>query len=79
GGTPTTDVTPFGWAGEPEEAVRMVVACEKEAIDKLRAVIPHTGTEGRSEALEHLMEHLILRKQNQIDFLTRAVREATPN
>ena len=77
GGTPTTDVKPFGWTGEPEDAVRMVVACEKEAIDALRAVIPHTGTEGRSEALEHLMEHLILRKQNQIDFLNRAVREAT--
>jgi hypothetical protein len=55
----------------------MVVACEKEAIDALRAVIRHTGTEGRSEALEHLMEHLILRKQNQIDFLTRAAHEAT--
>jgi hypothetical protein len=42
-------------------------------------VIPHTGTEGRSEALEHLMEHLILRKQNQIDFLTRTAREAEPS
>ena len=77
GGTPTTYVTTFSWTGEPEEAVRMLVDCENEAIDALRAVIPHTGTEGRSEALEHLMEHLILRKQNQIDFLTRAVRQPT--
>ena len=75
GGTPTTYVTAFGWTGDPEEAVGMLLANEKEAIDGLRAVIPHTGTEGRSEALEHLMEHLILRKQNQIDFLTRTVRE----
>jgi bacterioferritin (cytochrome b1) len=71
GGTPTTYVTPFDWTGDPEAAVQGIVAAEQEAIDGLRAVIPHTGTEGRSEALEHLMEHLILRKQDQIDFLTR--------
>ncbi len=75
GGTPTTYVTPFEWTGDPEAAVGMVVAAESEAVDSLRAVIPHTGTEGRSEALEHLMEHLILRKQNQIDFLTRTIRQ----
>jgi hypothetical protein len=34
--------------------------------------IEPTGREGRSEALEHLMEHLILRKQEQVDFLERA-------
>lgn len=74
GGSPSTGVAPFGWSGDPEEAVRLLLASEKQAIDSLRAVIPHTGTEGRSEALEHLMEHLILRKQNQIDFLTRTLR-----
>ena len=78
GGTPTTYLTPFEWTGDPEAAVRTVVGAEQEAIDGLRAVIPHTGTEGRSEALEHLMEHLILRKQNQIDFLTRSVRDPDP-
>src|SRR5581483_2052184 len=52
GGSPTTAVTPFDWSGDPEEAVGLILASEKEAIDALRAVIPHTGTEGRSEALE---------------------------
>ena len=75
GGSPTTDVTRFDWSGDPEAAVGLLLAAEKEAVDALREVIPHTGTEGRSEALEHLMEHLILRKQNQIDFLTRTVRD----
>lgn len=75
GGTPTTYVTPFDWTGDPEAAVDMVLTSENHAVDSLRAVIPHTGTEGRSEALEHLMEHVILRKQNQIDFLTRTVRQ----
>jgi len=37
-------------------------------------VIPHSGEEPRSEALEHLMEHLIMRKQNQVDWLRRARR-----
>jgi hypothetical protein len=39
----------------------------------LHAVIPHTGQEPRSEALEHRMEHLIMRKQEQVDTLRRAV------
>jgi len=37
-------------------------------------VIPHSGQEPRPEALEHLMEHLIMRKQNQVDWLRRARR-----
>ena len=34
----------------------------------------HSGQEAASEALEHLMEHIIMRKQNQIDWLRRARR-----
>ena len=40
------------------------------------AAIEPTGREGRSEALEHLMEHMILRKQDQVDFLLRARRSS---
>ena len=43
--------------------------------EALHAVIPHSGQEARSEALEHLMEHIIMRKQNQVDWLRRARRE----
>ena len=32
----------------------------------LHAVIPHSGQEPRSEALEHLLEHVIMRKQQQV-------------
>ena len=39
-------------------------------IAALHAVIPHSGQEPRSEALEHL----IMRKQNQVDWLRRARR-----
>ncbi len=74
GGNPTTSVAPFAWSGEPARAVELVITNEEEAIDALRVVIPHTGNEGRSEALEHLIEHTLLRKQNQLDFLFRTRR-----
>ena len=72
GGEPPTDVAPVPWARDAEEAVDQLIECEEEAVAALHAVIPDTGQEPRSEALEHLMEHLILRKQQQIDLLVRA-------
>ena len=36
-------------------------------------VIPVTGQEPWSEALEHLLEHLIMRKQWQVDYLARVL------
>jgi bacterioferritin (cytochrome b1) len=59
---------------KPREALEWLIESETEAIESLQDVIPDTGHEGASEALEHLLEHLILRKQGQVDFLTRALR-----
>jgi bacterioferritin (cytochrome b1) len=59
---------------EPRKALEWLIESETEAIESLQAVIPDTGHEGASEALEHLLEHLILRKQGQVDFLTRSLR-----
>jgi hypothetical protein len=42
----------------------------------VQAAIEPTGREGRSEALEHMLQHLIMRKQDQVDFLMRARRQA---
>jgi hypothetical protein len=53
-----------------------LIETETEAIEALQSGIEPTGREGSSEALEHLLEHLIMRKQNQIDFLLRARRVA---
>lgn len=72
--TPTVDVAPLTWIGDSRDAVERLIETETEAIDALKRVIPPSGNEGRSEALEHLMEHLILRKQNQVDFLLRSLR-----
>jgi len=73
GGDPTTDVAGF----EPVPSVpgvTKIVEYENEALSALHDIIPETGQEPRSEALEHLLEHIIMRKQEQIDFLERVRR-----
>jgi bacterioferritin (cytochrome b1) len=75
GGDPTTEVGKLEWTPKPGEALDHLIETEDEATVALHAVIPHSGQEPRSEALEHLMEHIIMRKQNQIDWLRRARRE----
>ena len=75
GGNPTTKVAKVTWATDPAKTIDALIESEDEAIAALHAVIPHSGQEPRSEALEHLMEHLIMRKQNQVDWLRRARRE----
>jgi bacterioferritin (cytochrome b1) len=74
GGEPTTEIAELRWTGDPGEAVEWLIEAESEAIEALQAAIEPTGREGRSEALEHLLEHVIMRKQNQVDFLMRAAR-----
>jgi bacterioferritin (cytochrome b1) len=74
GGSPTTEVAELKWAGDPGDAVDWLIETEEEAVETLQQAIEPTGREGRSEALEHLLEHIIMRKQNQVDFLVRARR-----
>jgi bacterioferritin len=74
GGSPTTDVADLRWTGAPEDAVQWLIDTDTELVDALKDAIEPTGQEGRSEALEHTLEHIIMRKQNQIDFLLRARR-----
>ena len=68
------EIGALSWSSEPAKAVDALIEAEDETIAALHAVIPHSGQEPRSEALEHLMEHLIMRKQNQVDWLRRARR-----
>jgi bacterioferritin (cytochrome b1) len=72
GGTATVEVAPVRPHGEPEAMIRWMIDAETEAIESLQDVIPTTGQEGRSEALEHRLEHIIMRKQEQVDALIRA-------
>ena len=74
GGEPTTEVASLRWDADPERQIDRLVEEEGEAIEALQRAIEPTGREGTSEALEHLLEHLILRKQRQVDLLLRARR-----
>jgi len=72
GGEPMTDVAPLPYEPRIKDALEALIEAEEDALRALHAVIRPTGQEPRSEAVEHLVEHLILRKQNQVDFLIRA-------
>ena len=72
GGAPTTEVAELHFQRRAEESLAWLIRCEEEGVEALKAAIEPTGREGRSEALEHMLEHLIMRKQRQIDFLRRA-------
>lgn len=73
GGEPTTKVAKLSFQSGVKSAIRSLVKGEEVAVEALQESIEPTGRDGRSEALEHLMEHLILRKQQQVDFLNRSV------
>lgn len=75
GGTPVTTIKRFDLPESPEKALRQLIDHECEAIAAFHAVIPETGQEPRSEALEHRLEHVIMRKQEQVDTLRRALGE----
>lgn len=73
-GEPTTDVAPLAFHKEASKAVTWLLEAEKEALDAVAAVIDATGGDAESEALEHRLEHIIMRKQEQIEALERARR-----
>jgi hypothetical protein len=75
GGTPPAAPAPFEALTDGPAALRALVDHECEALAALHAVIPETGQEPRSEALEHRLEHVIMRKQEQVDTLRRVLGE----
>jgi bacterioferritin (cytochrome b1) len=72
GGEPSVQAAGPSYHKRIEDALDHLIETETEALAALHAVIPHTGQEPASEGLEHLIEHVIMRKQNQVDFLLRA-------
>ena len=72
GGNPTAAAAAFDNVPDTAVAVDALVDNERQAIAALADVIPQTGQEPSSEALEHLLEHAIMRKQDQVDALVRA-------
>jgi bacterioferritin (cytochrome b1) len=74
GGEPTIDVAPMTFSEDPAAALDKLIECEGETLDALQAAIEPTGREAASEAVEHRLEHMIMRKQEQVDYLLRARR-----
>ena len=78
GGSPDSSVAAVPSTRDPESNLTALITSEEEAVDVFRRVIRHTGNLGPGEALEHLLEHLILRKHEQLDVLTRVSGRAGP-
>jgi bacterioferritin (cytochrome b1) len=74
GGAPSTEVAPLSFTGDPAAALDGLIEHEGEALEALQAAIEPTGREAASEAVEHRLEHMIMRKQEQVDYLLRARR-----
>jgi bacterioferritin len=74
GGEPTVEVAPVERHGSPDGMVQWLIEVERETLEAFQDVIPTTGHTADSEALEHRLEHLIMRKQEQVDTLERARR-----
>jgi bacterioferritin (cytochrome b1) len=74
GGEPTTDVAPIAFVANPDKALEKLIECETETLEVPQAAIEPTGREAASEAVEHRLEHIIMRKQEQVDYLLRARR-----
>lgn len=74
GGEPELAPAALARHDAPEDVVAWLLEAEREAIEAFQDVIPATGHTGESEALEHRLEHLIMRKQEQVDALERARR-----
>jgi bacterioferritin (cytochrome b1) len=74
GGEPTTVVAEFSFTADPSKALEDLIDNESEALEALQAAIEPTGREAASEAVEHRLEHMIMRKQEQVDYLLRAQR-----
>ncbi len=72
GGSPSMQVSAIDTGGDTQRALKTLLRHEAEAVAALHAVIPHSGQQPRSEALEHLLEHCLMLKQMQIDFLWHA-------
>lgn len=76
GGEAITSIASFDPFPSGKDGFQKIIELEDEAAAALHAVIPASGQESRSEALEHLMEHMLMRKHEQIDFLRRVIRGA---
>jgi len=73
GGDPVHAPVEAEWEGDPVMALERLIESEGETLETMQAAIEPTGREAASEAVEHRLEHMIMRKQEQVDYLMRVV------
>ncbi len=78
GGTPSMTARSVEVSSKADDALGELLDHEVDTVAALHGVIQYSGQEPRSEALEHLLEHFIMRKQQQIDFLWHASNRDEP-
>lgn len=78
GGTPSMTARSVEVSSKTDDALGELLDHEVDTVAALHGVIQYSGQEPRSEALEHLLEHFIMRKQQQIDFLWHASNRDEP-
>ena len=74
GGEATHEVAPARFHADFAQAIDWLIESESEALQALQDAIEPPGREAASEAVEHRLEHIIMRKQEQVDVLLRARR-----
>jgi hypothetical protein len=74
GDSPATGIEelafPKGWAA----SVRRLVADGRRTLDALVEAIPADADDDEGEATEHLLEHMVNRKREELELLERALR-----
>lgn len=73
-GSPAVSVRKLQPAGEWRAALESLVAGQRETLDALVNAIPADADDAEGEASEHLLEHLVARKRDDIELLERALR-----
>jgi hypothetical protein len=73
GGSCPTDVPELVLEPKAEASLRGFLDRQGWLLASVHAVIPHSGQEPHSEELDHRLEHVIMRKQQQVEFFTHAL------
>jgi bacterioferritin (cytochrome b1) len=71
GGEPTLKVAPLRWPSGTGAVLDWLAKSERETIDAFVKAIPDDADDAPGEAMEHVLEHAIQRKIEQVELLER--------
>jgi len=74
GASPTVRVQKVELPKTLKPALRALRDMQRETLDALVAAIPADADDAEGEATEHLLEHVIARKRDDLELLERAIR-----